>query len=414
MNILFLTIGSFNSIHLNGVYTDLLRSFYNQGHSIYIVSQVERRKKERTTFSVESNIFRLNVKTGNITKVGIAEKGISTILLPYQYLIAINKYFREVDFDIVLYSTPPITLYRVIKSIKKKTNAFAYLMLKDIFPQNAVDLKLFPQNLIGKLMITYFSLTERKFYEISDKIGCMSKANVDFLRKNQPQLPISKIEICPNTIDSIERPIVKRNEILAQYNIPNDKQLLIYGGNIGKPQNVNYIISVIEHSQNYEAFHFIICGNGTDFYRIQDLKAKFYELQLTVINSLSFVEYTKLLSCCDAGLIFLDYRFTIPNFPSRMLDYLNNSLAVIAATDDVTDIKDAIHEGDFGWWCSSRSVEGFISIIDSLEALGSARHQVFEDKGTNAKQYLLSNYSTNIANETILKSFKEWESNNVH
>ena len=89
----------------------------------------------------DNGIHILRVKIGNITKTkNLVKKGVSTLLLDYQYKKAIKKYLKHVNFDLVLYSTPPITLSSVINHIKKKHNARTYLLLKDIFPQNAVDL----------------------------------------------------------------------------------------------------------------------------------------------------------------------------------------------------------------------------------------------------------------------------------
>ena len=53
---------------------------------------------------------------------------------------ALKKYFPDVRFDLVLYSRTPITLVGVVEYIKKRDHAKTFLLLKDIFPQNAVDL----------------------------------------------------------------------------------------------------------------------------------------------------------------------------------------------------------------------------------------------------------------------------------
>ncbi|WP_435524943.1 hypothetical protein [Chryseobacterium indoltheticum] len=84
----------------------------------------------------------LRVKTFNVLKTNIIEKGIGTLAIEYQYLNAIKKYLQNTKFDLVLYSTPPITFVKVIKYIKNRDGAFSYLLLKDIFPQNAVDMKM--------------------------------------------------------------------------------------------------------------------------------------------------------------------------------------------------------------------------------------------------------------------------------
>ena len=57
---------------------------------------------------------------------------------------SLKKYYGDVKFDLILYSTPPITFNKVISYAKETSGnkATTYLMLKDIFPQNAVDLGL--------------------------------------------------------------------------------------------------------------------------------------------------------------------------------------------------------------------------------------------------------------------------------
>lgn len=77
-------------------------------------------------------------------------------------------------------------------------------------------------------------------------------------------------------------------------------------------------------------------------------------------------DYDTLVGACDVGMIFLDYRFTIPNFPSRLLSYMQAKLPVLAVTDVNTDIGKIIVDGGFGWWCPSNSVEKFSSTIDLI------------------------------------------------
>ena len=64
-------------------------------------------------------------------------------------------------------------------------------------------------------------------------------------------------------------------------------------------------------------------------------------------------DFDRMIAACDVGMIFLDHQFTIPNFPSRLLAYMQAGLPVLACTDTNSDIGKVITEGYFGWWCVS-------------------------------------------------------------
>ena len=133
MDILFLTLVKIKSLDDGGIFPDLLRKFRDEGHKVHVVSPIERRDKLDTHLFEELGAQILNVKTLNIQKTNFLEKGIGTLAIEYQYLKAVKLYFRKQKFDLVLYSTPPITFSKVVDFIKKRDNAYSYLLLKDIF-----------------------------------------------------------------------------------------------------------------------------------------------------------------------------------------------------------------------------------------------------------------------------------------
>ena len=194
MKILFLTVIKIDSIEDRNVHVDLIREFYNQGHSIYIASPVERRYNQPTSLIKKAGVEYLNVKSLNFQKTNSIEKGIANILIEYKLERTIAKYFKDVKFDLVLYSTPPITYYNVIKTLKNKYNLFSYLLLKDIFPQNAVDLGMIKEK---GLIYKYFRNKEKKLYAISDVIGCTSPATIDYISNENPEIDKKKIGNLP-------------------------------------------------------------------------------------------------------------------------------------------------------------------------------------------------------------------------
>lgn len=366
MKILFLTLSKINTLEDRGIYTDLLRKFQNNGHEVFIVSPSERRENKSTSISKidTGNVTILNVKTFNIQKTNIVEKGIGTLAIEYQYLKAIKKHFSDIKFDLVLYSTPPITFSKVISFIKNRDKAYAYLLLKDIFPQNAVDMKLLKK---GGLLHRMFVKKEQRLYNLSDTIGCMSKANKDFVVKHNAFISANKIEINPNTIELKEfyQTEFERKQIREKYNVPIDKKVFIYGGNLGKPQGVDFLIETIESTTNANAF-FLVIGSGTEYSRIEKWFQHSKPNNAILIQGLPKTDYDQLLLGCDVGLIFLHKDFTIPNFPSRFLSYLEMKLPVIAATDSATDIGSVIEENNCGFWMLSGDNEKMQNAVEKL------------------------------------------------
>ena len=174
MRILFLSLARFDDVNVRGIYSDLMREFIKRGNDVYIASPTERRFGKPTHLIDLPNCHILKIKTLNIQKTNIIEKGIGTLLLESQFDRAIRKYWGVVKFDLVLYATPPITFNKVIERVKNRCGCRSYLMLKDIFPQNAVDLGMMKE---GSLLHKMFRRKEERLYQISDRIGCMSPAN---------------------------------------------------------------------------------------------------------------------------------------------------------------------------------------------------------------------------------------------
>ncbi|RNA61678.1 glycosyltransferase WbuB [Chryseobacterium nematophagum] len=364
MNVLFLTLVEIDSVEDRGIYQDLLRKFRNEGHDVTIVTPVERRKGISTNYKVKDGVSILQVKTLNIQKAHIIEKGIGTLAIEYQYLLAIKKYASDKKFDLVLYSTPPITFAKVISYIKKRDHAYSYLLLKDIFPQNAVDIGMLKEK---GFLHRQFLNKEKKLYQISDTIGCMSPANAEFILRHNPEINSQKVEVNPNTIEPIEINYTdeEKRSIRQQYQIPIDKRVLVYGGNLGKPQGVDFLLETIAGTKNENAF-FLIVGNGTEFPKIKQWFETNNPPNAKLLQSLPKEDYDKLLASSDIGLIFLDKNFLIPNFPSRLLSYLEMQKPVITATDPNTDIGDIVEKNGCGLKVLAGDIQAMNKAVDTL------------------------------------------------
>lgn len=400
MNILFLTLYRIEDIHNRGIYEDLLREFMKQGHNVYIVSPTERRFREKTHQKTEAHCHLLMVKTGNIQKTNLFEKGASTVLLEHQFISAIKTYLSDVKFDLILYSTPPITLAGVVRFVKQRDHAKTYLLLKDIFPQNAVDIGLMKKTGLKGIIYKYFRKKEKQLYANSDFIGCMSQANVEYILKYNSEIDPGCVEVCPNSIEPIDMSLSddEKIQMRAKYGIPVDKKVFVYGGNLGKPQGIPFLIECLKSQKDNDKAFFLIVGDGTEYEKLLDFVTTEKQENVKLMSRLPKADYDRMIAACDVGMIFLDHRFTIPNFPSRLLSYMQAKLPVLAVTDKNTDIGKVILDGRLGWWCESNSQEKFVRNVDEILQTD------ITDYGNHSWNYLCDYYGTSKIYKTVFES----------
>ena len=391
-----------------GIYIDLVRKFRDEGHEVYIITPHERSVGLPTELKEVDSIHILGVKTLNLQKTNVIEKGLGQILVESQYKSAIKQYLNEIKFDLILYSTPPVTFPKAIAFLKKNNpQAKTYLLLKDIFPQNAVDIGMMSTAGVKGLLYKFFRNKEKKLYAASDYIGCMSPANVEYVLKHNPEIHSDRVEVAPNSIELTNRINNDEGQIKAEryyirskYNLPTDRPIFIYGGNLGRPQGIPFLIQCLDANSNRTDCHFVIIGNGTERKKLVEWAESRQPLSVTIMDKLPKEDYDQLAASCDVGLIFLDHRFTIPNYPSRLLPYLENKMPIIAATDSNCDTGKIAEENGYGYWCESNSVEAFTAIVDKM--IASNR----KDMGEKGYKFLCENYLVQNTYDAIIKHFK--------
>lgn len=421
MNILFLTMVKMLSMESRDIYTDLMRKFRDDGHHVYIVTPSERRDGCKTSVIEDKGVIILSVRTLNVQKTNVIEKGIGQVSIEFLYKRAIRKHFAGVSFDLILYSTPPITFSKVIEYAKRANpKAKTYLLLKDIFPQNAVDMGMLSKTGLKGVLYKFFRAKEKKLYALSDFIGCMSPANVEYVLKHNPEISTERVEMAPNSLElRPEGRILKQDKDdtlgidRSKLQVPSIKGLpealveafrvgkpvFIYGGNLGVPQGIPFLIQCLEANEYHEDCHFVVVGSGTYYQKL----AQWYEARqpkaVTVMKGLPKEDYDRLVQACQVGLIFLDYRFTIPNFPSRLLSYLEYKMPVIACTDPNCDTGSIAEANGFGLYAPSNSVAAFTQAVDKMLASDMVA------MGEKGYQFLKENYLIEHTYNQIMKHF---------
>lgn len=275
-----------------------------------------------------------------------------------------------------------------------------YLLLKDIFPQNAVDMGMLSKTGIKGILYKMFRRKEEELYRLSDYIGCMSPANVSYVLKHNPKVNAQKVEIAPNSVELVPEDsmlMVKPSLILEKYGLPTDKPIFIYGGNLGVPQGIPFLMKCLEANADREDCHFVVVGSGTYYKRLADWKISRKPKAVTIMKGLPKADYDQLVRACHVGLIFLDYRFTIPNYPSRLLSYLEYKMPVIACTDPNSDTGIIAEDNGFGLYAPSNDVNAFTVAVDNIL---KADIKLMGEKGY---EFLKKNYLVEHTYNAIIK-----------
>ncbi|KKB45020.1 glycosyltransferase family 4 protein [Bacillus thermotolerans] len=380
------------------IYTDLAEAIHESGHEITVAVSEQARNKKNTEMKKERGFNVLRVVTGNYYDVGLIEKGITTLKIPVLMKKGISKYLGNKKFDVILFEAPPVTNAGLVEWAKRKFNCQAYLMLKDIFPQNAVDLGIIKQN---SLLYRYFMSKEKKLYRTADFIGCMSEANKNYIVKHNPWLDVKKLELFPNTkritndIETHEFPMRER------YGIPREACVFLFGGNMGRPQYIEILCEAVKEYKDEKEIYFLFVGRGTDRYKLEQAIKENNIKNALLIENLPRHEYEQITKECNVGLIVLDPHFTIPNYPSRILSYMEYAKPVLAVTDKVTDLKELIEESQCGEWVWSGDVDSFLRKIKEM-----SKSEELVIQGNNGRKYIINNFKVEQSVKILEKHFK--------
>jgi len=380
------------------LYTDLMDEFISEGHSIVVVATTEYGNSDTTEITTERGMEILRVSSGKIRKVSYAEKIISLLTLGTKINAAIKRFIGDRQFDLILGTTPPITLSMLYRKLKRRYKAPFYLMLKDMWPQGSVDL-----GVIRKYGLPWLFLRshEIRLYRVADHIGCMSPKGEEYLLLKNRFLQPSKIEVCPNSIrTTIESEIPDPKGIRKKYNIPEEACVFLFSGNLGVGHGLHFLVDVIKSLSDYKKAFFILGGAGTQYQYLEKEFREFSPENAFLYNWLPREDYEKILSTSDVGLILL-YKYTNPQFPSRLLSYLDYFKPALCAITPDTDMGMIVERENCGKAVLHGDKEAFINAVKFFSENPIERQEM----GKNGRALLLKMYTVSHSYRTIINHF---------
>lgn len=403
MNILFLYLRHSESKDDSTLTRELSDEFSRNGNDITVVTILEKKFKRETEYKIENGYEVLRIKTGNYFNVGSKiEKGITTLTMIPKLKRGILKYLGDKKYDLIITHTPFLSDASLINPLKKYFKCPAHLILWDIFPQNAKDIGIIKNNII----FNFFKQKEKKMFLAYDQIWCMSKGNIKYLQEKYEYLDKDKIKLLKNWAYLKPKLKINKEEIRKKYGYSEKDFLAIFGGNMGKPQKLENILSLAEKCLELSDVKFIFVGNGSEKERLKKITKDKNLKNIEFIDQLPREDYEKFTSACDIGLVSLDERFTVPNFPSKTTDYFKLSLPILASLDKCSAV-------DYGKFLEEEAKGGIFAEAGNVEDLYEKFLTLYNSKdlrkwlGNNGREYYEEHLGVDKAYKVIMNSIKE-------
>lgn len=397
MNILIITDVYIPNANSSAVLLrDLAQSFKKKDIDVFVLTLKESNvhlMKNDLPIREEDGVKVLRVKNFKKKDVGMIRRGLSEVLLPYLLYFGYCKYLRSVKPDIIISYSPPITLERTVKRMKKRYGSKVYLVLRDVFPQCAKHVGAIKQGLV----FSYFERMEKQLYQVSDFIGVQSQSDLMSVCQMQG-LNNEKVELLYNWIDfSPYRKQIAR-DFRSEFGL-GDKIICLYAGNIGKYQELSFLFELIKVNRERKDAVFLIVGSGSES---RGLKEAYKNYGNVIFKD--FIDpqyYPDLVRQCDIGLINLNRNLTVQNIPGKLMGYWCSKLPVLASVNSGNDLMDMMEEAG----------GGFCSVTGELEAYNRNFSLLCEDKelrdkvGMAGYEFAVKHFSVDKVRDTILEHF---------
>ena len=361
--------------------SDLAQEFLQQGHEPIVIVPTEGGEKSWASETINGvKVYRLvALKT---IDVGYFRRAINEILLPFTMLYGLCKSDFPINgLDAVVWYSPTIFFGPLIWALKRSSQCPAYLILRDIFPEWAVDLGILRKGLVYYV----FKVAAQVQYFVADIIGVQTKSNLKYLL-DWNRKPHRRLEVLNNWLSNAP---ISETSILISSTPLKSRKIFVYIGNMGIAQGMDVLIDLAKALKFRKDIGFLFVGRGSEVNRLQILKEKFDLDNIIFHDEIESKEIPGLLEQCDVGLIALDSRHKSHNIPGKFLTYMQAGLPILASVNAGTDLSRLIISEDVGRVYEGHDINFFFRDAEELVD-NDMSYQIMSEQGKNLSQKMFS------------------------
>lgn len=301
----------------------------------------------------------LRLKAPRTKDIDYVRRTIGEFLMPFAMLRNLRKSpLAEQRWNGVVWYSPTIFLGPMAKSLKRSNACRSYLIVRDIFPEWAVDM-----GLMGRgLPYRFFKMVERFQYSVADVIGVQTQANVAYLAA-WAQKPGRRVEVLQNWL--ADAPNTGCSISVSDSSLAG-REIFVYAGNMGVAQGMDVLLELAERLSSRDDIGFLFVGRGSDAQRLRADATQRGLTNVAFFDEIDPSEIPGLYAQCHVGMVALDPRHKTHNIPGKFLSYMQAGLPVLASINPGNDLADLIAGEQVGKVSTDASVDTLCTLAEKL------------------------------------------------
>jgi len=339
---------------------DLSLEFVKQGHETTMLVAAPA-LEEDWRIETWNGVRIVRLKSPRTKDIGYIRRTIGEFLMPFAMLRNLRKSpLANENWDGVVWYSPSIFLGPIAKALKQSSGCRSYLIIRDIFPEWAVDM-----GLMGKgLPYRFFKTIANYQYAVADVIGVQTPGNLAYFNEwaNQSN---RRVEILQNWLAHAPE---TGCSIRVGDTALSGRKIFVYAGNMGVAQGMGILLDLAESLMARNDIGFLFIGRGSDAQRLRSNASARELVNVAFFDEIDPNEIPSLYAQCHVGLVALDPRHKTHNIPGKFLTYMQSGLPVLASINPGNDLVGLIEKEQVGRVVTDSSAASLCASAQALVA----------------------------------------------
>jgi glycosyltransferase involved in cell wall biosynthesis len=373
---------------------ELARELVSRGHLVTVVTP-DPDAESAFRISEMDGVTIWGFHSGPILDASRTRRAINEALLSRNAWKALRCEFNKHPHDFILFNSPSIFWGSLVNRLKKLWGVPSFLILRDIFPQWAID-----NGLISAYspITLFFRLFEWLNYRAADTIALQSPEGLRWFRQHKAES--KHLEVVYNW--AADDPALRGESRFRQELCLQDKVVFFYGGNIGVAQDMMNVLRLARRMLSEESAHFVLVGKGDEVELVKEAIGEYGLTNTTYLPPVLQDEFKRMLAEFDVGLFSLHRDHTTHNFPGKLLAYMVHAKPILGSINPGNDLRSVIDEAQAGLITINGDDEGLLSNALRLLYDPALRKRM----GRNSEELLRKTFSVEAAANRILDAYE--------